>query len=153
MSAKKFECLPPGTNTNASPAIPMVVRMMGTSAAISHLRPCRVFGRTFHAMPFDFAAVARIASSVPKVGAVDRHLHATFTPAQPHILSVLVEKMGTENSPFAERPTSNVYEAVSVASRILSSHLSLLNRFDWLDPTRSHNLLVGSFHYNMNQAG
>ncbi len=153
VAPKVCKIVPAITNGDAASAVSVVGRMVRIAAAVPHAFPYVVKRRSFTAMHEAFAAVARIASSVPKVGAHDRPLHATLTPAQPHIPSVLVERMGAENGPFAERPTSQVYEAVATASRMLSSHVPVPLCLRNVVRAAGRFAPSGCSHYSMNQAG
>ena len=153
-----FKCFPSLANGNPEFGISAIcfVNAFSPARPTEHSRPCCPFQRGFVAvpssclpMPTPSAPIALCAVTIPEVRGRNRNLSPAFATAQPHIRSVLVDRVGAENSPLPKYLSGKVYEAVAVSSRIASSHLSLRTRFNVIRTARRSNP-SGCSHYSTN---
>lgn len=141
--------LPFVADRDASPTV-IGVRFVGwTVASSTHGTPRPPFRGAFHAVFCLSAFEARLTPAISQTHGIDRLFRSTFAAAKPSSTSAFGNRMKLKNRPATKLLAGKVYEAWAAAGRMLSSHLSLLSRFEWIGPARSYDLLVGPFHYSI----
>jgi len=147
---------PAVTHRDSTLTVAAIAGVVCVAATLLHGRPHVVFRQATPAMYricTAWAAWAREASaflaSVFKIASLNRLYRSAFAAAKPSFLAAFGNRMKLQNSPATKYLAGQVYKVVGAAGRILSSHLSLLVRFDWIGPARSYDLLVGPFHCSM----
>ncbi len=150
VSHKIRKRVPPAfTYCDSTSAVVAVSAIAWAKASRPHIMPRIVFWRGTLSMLQCRAFSARSAATACQVACVNQLYRAAFALAQPSGLPLFTSRVKLQNSPATKYLAGQVYKVVGAAGRMLSSHLSLLNRFGWLGPARSYDLLVGPFHYSI----
>lgn len=154
ISEEVVKSQPSFANGDSSPTVTVVIWGAGVLTSSKHTAPRLVFWRPFTGLPVAVScgsapATAFTATAFQKCSSNRLH-YSTFTAAEPSRV-VVCNRVKRKNRPATKLLSSQVYEARTAAGRMPRSHSSLLSRFGWIGPARSHNLLAGPFHCSINQ--